>query len=303
MIATLGSAGKAYYAQDTGLLYIYRSTGGWPGPTEGIKIQGTPGPIGPRGNTGPIGEQGPMGADGARGLQGPMGPQGITGATGPAGPMGVAGAGVAFTGDVTDRAELDILALILDDEDKGKAWLNREDGLLYVWSGNHFADGVAFQGPAGDPGATGPQGATGDAGAVGERGATGAMGPQGLRGDPGQDGERGATGATGPTGPPGGAGETHTASFSYATVATSLIRIGNMVMWSFNGSAGAVSGTPTLPVGYRPAFTIGFYTGQSQGSNPKNITIAPTGVVTVTSALAGAATFAQIWLTAEPYPI
>lgn len=52
MIATSPAAGTAWYAEDTGMLYVRRSNGTWPGPSEGAYIQGQPGPAGARGPAG-----------------------------------------------------------------------------------------------------------------------------------------------------------------------------------------------------------------------------------------------------------
>ena len=100
----------------------------------------------------------------------------------------------------------------------------------------------------------------------------------------------------------GAVGERHTTSYSYAGITTQLIRDGNTVMWSVNGNAGNVSGTPTIPSGYRPAQSAGQFSGQAQGNTYRMVYVADTGVISVNSALTGAVNFHMTWLTADPYP-
>ena len=75
---TEADAGKAYFCQADGKLYVWSGTA-FPADGDGSQFEGPQGPIGP---TGP---QGPTGPTGATGATGPTGPQGPTGATGPAG--------------------------------------------------------------------------------------------------------------------------------------------------------------------------------------------------------------------------
>ena len=107
----------------------------------------------------------------------------------------------------------------------------------------------------------------------------------------------------GPRGFVGDIGERFDTTFTYAGVQTNLSRIGNTVMWSFSGNAGAVTGTPTLPAGYRPMLPVTFYSNQSQGSTPKIVNISTNGAITVSGGtISGAAAFFSMWATAEPYP-
>ena len=108
-----------------------------------------------------------------------------------------------------------------------------------------------------------------------------------------EQGEQGEQGA------PGDVGRTIETTFAYGGVSSALKRIGNIVMWSLNGNVGAVSGTPVIPLGYRPALNTFFYSNQSQGSNPKNVTVATNGVVSVTQALSGATAFSANWVTTD----
>lgn len=98
----VGDAGKAYFVQADGLLYVWTGTA-WPAQGNGAQFKGDKGD---KGDPGPAGPTGPAGADGVgvkgdRGDIGPQGPKGDTGAastvagpkgdTGPQGPAGPAG--------------------------------------------------------------------------------------------------------------------------------------------------------------------------------------------------------------------
>ena len=244
--ATNGSLGDLFIVGQT--MYYWTSSGVWVpfgfvgGPP------GEQGPLGPNGADGiqgPQGEQGIPGQDGQNGVDGVQGPQGVPGPPGQDGAPGADGAGIQLAGEVESYAELLIISDSLGTEDAGRGWLNRYDGLLYIWSGTGFpaeGSGTQFRGPVGPqgaqgipgiqgapghdgrdgvdgvqgpPGPPGPQGAQGDAGPQGlqgERGLpgadgqNGAPGPQGERGEKGDVGEQGPIGATGSQGNPGPAG-------------------------------------------------------------------------------------------------
>ena len=95
---TLGpdDAGKGYYVEADGKLYIWNGTS-FPADGSGVQIQGPKGDKGDTGDTGPQGPRGETGATGATGPQGPQGiqgeqgAQGIQGPTGPQGPTGAQG--------------------------------------------------------------------------------------------------------------------------------------------------------------------------------------------------------------------
>ena len=320
MILTTGTPGKAYLAEDTNRLYVYRSTSpGWPGPSEGYLMpQGPQGPMGPRGNDGPMGPQGPMGAQGDRGLQGPMGPTGPQGTMGIQGERGIEGRSFKVLGLYPT---IGALQSAIPTGEAGDAYAIGTDvnNTIYIWDVNalSWVDIGPLEGPQGPQGVQGIQGIQGNTPFVGvngnwwigstdtstvARGPQGLPGAQGIPGQDGEDGEPGPQGPQGPQGPPGDIGSQFSTSFTWHGISTPLIRLGNMVMWSFNGSASG-TGAGTIPVGYRPAITAAFYTGQSQGATPKNVTIATNGVISINQALAGAAAFATIWLCNEPYPV
>jgi len=106
----------------------------------------------------------------------------------------------------------------------------------------------------------------------------------------------------GAKGEPGDVGTTYETTLSYAGVNSNIVRIGNTVMWSFNGTAGTVT-TNTISYGYRPALSTTFYSGQSQGATPKNVTVSPSGLISVNQALAGATSFTTIWVTKDTSPL
>lgn len=142
---------------------------------------------------GPQGPAGPQGETGATGAAGPAGPQGETGPQGPKGDPGRDGAGVAIKGTVDTQAALPTEGLAA-----GDAYLAKDTGLLYVWDGTAWSDGVQFKGDKGDTGPQGPAGPAGPAGADGKDGAAGAQGPAGEQGPAGKDGAQGPKGDPGP---------------------------------------------------------------------------------------------------------
>lgn len=229
---TEGDAGKAYIVEADGLLYIWNGTS-FPADENGLQFVGPQGPQGEKGEKGeqgekgetgaqgPTGERGPKGDDGPQGPQGeqgPAGPQGeagATGETGPEGPQGPRGekgekgdpgAGLAIVGEVDTYADL---PTNLTASDAGKAYINKADSKLYVWTGTSFpaeGEGSAFvgpQGPQGEQGVPGPQGEKGDQGEVGPQGEQGVQGPQGEKGDSGEPGAQGEAGPQGEKGDPG----------------------------------------------------------------------------------------------------
>ena len=157
---------------------------------------------------------------------------GPTGPTGPEGPTGPAGTDIHFAGSVANVAALPVDATVND------AYINDEDGNLYVWNGSSWTDAgqiVGPQGGTGPQGDTGPQGEAGAAATVQISGTTTADSgtnasvvnvgtseaaileftiPRGLTGLKGDTGPQGATGDTGPqgitgdTGPQGAQGDT-----------------------------------------------------------------------------------------------
>lgn len=231
-------AGNSYIVKADGLLYIWSGTS-FPADGAGTSFVGPQGPKGDKGDTGEpgpkgdTGEQGPQGEPGEKGekgdageqgpqgIQGPVGPQGEAGADGaqgdpgPQGPKGdkgdkgEPGAGLTIAGEVDTYADLptDLTA-----DDAGKAYINKADSKLYVWTGTAFpaeGEGSAFvgpQGPKGDTGEQGPKGEKGDQGDVGPAGEQGAEGPQGEKGEKGDTGEQGETGPQGPQGEKGDTG-------------------------------------------------------------------------------------------------
>lgn len=137
--------------------------------------------------------RGPKGDKGDAGPAGPAGPEGPAGPAGPTGPKGADGkdgAGIAIKGSVDSQSALPTEGLAA-----GDAYLAKDTGLLHVWDGTAWSDGVQFKGDKGDPGAQGPAGPTGPAGPAG---ADGAKGEKGDQGEPGRDG---VTGPQGPAGP------------------------------------------------------------------------------------------------------
>lgn len=120
---------------------------------------------------------------------------------GPKGDKGEDGKGISIAGSVATQADL---PANLTAADAGKAFLAKDSGLLYIWDGSAWGDGVQFKGDKGDKGEPGVTSAT----AVSlEPGATptasvanGVLalgipkGAQGAKGDPGAKGADGARG-------------------------------------------------------------------------------------------------------------
>lgn len=155
-----------------------------------------------------------------------IGPTGPTGAVGATGPTGAQGTSISLQGSVANVGALPGSANIND------AYINDDDGNLYVWNGSSWTDAGQIVGPEG---ATGPQGAQGPTGPQGNAGTaatiqigtitTGDAGTNASvansgnliaavldftipRGVTGPQGEVGPTGATGDTGPQGAIGPT-----------------------------------------------------------------------------------------------
>lgn len=144
---------------------------------------------GPKGDTGPEGPEGPRGPEGPQGEEGPRGPEGRQGIQGEPGEDGEDGAGIDLQQSVDTY---DDLPDDLGAGDAGSAFLNRDDGKLYIWDGTAFqpeGEGVEFRGPRGEKG---PQGSEGPEGPQGERGPRGETGDQGDKGDTGDTGLRGS---------------------------------------------------------------------------------------------------------------
>jgi hypothetical protein len=129
------------------------------------------------------------------------------------------------------------------------------------------------------------------------------QGPQGPAGANGAPGTNGNDGEPGPKGDTGAIGARYTTTYSYSGITTNLIRDGNTVMWTMHGSAGTVSGTPTIPSGYRPVYMASQFSGQVQGSNYRIVNVATTGVITTNNALSGQVDMSMVWITTEPYPV
>lgn len=128
---------------------------------------------------------------------------GPTGPAGPTGPRGAAGTSIQFKGSVVALGNLPTNA------QANHAYINNEDGNLYVYDGETWTDAGQIVGPQGEVGPTGPAGATGPTGPQGDTGAEGpqgATGPQGVAGATGDTGPTGPAGLDGATGPQGAAG-------------------------------------------------------------------------------------------------
>ena len=87
-----------------------------------------------------------------------------------------------------------VSATIPSAPEAGSAWLNTNDGRLYVYDGTTW-----FEPTNNQEGPTGPTGATGATGPAGTDGVTGPTGPTGPSGTNGATGPTGPTGATGPS--------------------------------------------------------------------------------------------------------
>lgn len=208
---TEDDAGKSYIVKSDGLLYIWSGTS-FPADGSGTSFVGPKGEKGDRGEPGeqgPAGEQGPTGAEGKTGPAGPQGEQGEKGEKGDPGEKGEPGAGLTIAGEVETYADLPKNLTVAD---AGKAYINKADSKLYVWTGTAFpaeGEGSAFvgpqgpQGPQGEPGAKGEKGDQGEVGPAGPQGNDGPQGPQGIQGDKGEPGEKGEKGDPGEPGPQG----------------------------------------------------------------------------------------------------
>lgn len=177
--------GDAYVADDTKIAWVWdgeqwRSVGQIQGPQGDLGPagpQGLTGPSGPAGPLGPTGPAGPIGPIGLRGPEGPDGPQGEAGsdgAPGPPGPRGEPGVGIQLRGEVYGLS-----ALPATGNEVGDAYINLEDGNLWVWNGLSWFDAGQIQGPEGPKGDPGIPGAQGSQGPAGTNGAPGPRGPQG----------------------------------------------------------------------------------------------------------------------------
>ena len=307
MIATTGIPGRAYYAEDTGMLYVYRSTGGWPPANAGAFIQGQPGPPGPRGNTGLTGDMGATGPQGDRGLQGPAGPLGPAGERGPEGPRGLEGRSFTIRGRHNSYSEL-ISELPVGEEgwaySIGMGVGNVDHIFLWDVDDLQWVDIGALEGPQGASGVPGASGTPGTNGLTGGTGGVGATGPQGQRGADGEDGATGPVGERGPMGPPGGIGNYITQSFTWASgITATLIREGNWVMMGVSSQNISWGTMNALPLGYRPALPAFTLTGQSQGSSYRSIVINTNGTTTAGGAGTGTVTFGMVWYTLDPFPV
>lgn len=131
----------------------------------------------------------------------------LKGPKGDPGEKGADGKGISIAGSVATKADLpaDLTAA-----DAGKAYLAQDTGLLYIWDGAAWSDGVQFKGDKGDPGAQGEPGVTsatvvtldpGAAPTVSLAKGVLALGiPAGAKGDKGEPGAKGADGKDGAAG-------------------------------------------------------------------------------------------------------
>jgi hypothetical protein len=164
---------------------------------------------GPTGATGPTGIQGNTGLTGPTGANSTVpGPTGPTGSTGPTGATGAQGTSINFKGSVANSTALNAITGQLTND----AYLQIDNGNLYVWNGSSWTNVGQIVGPQGNTGAqgstgpTGSQGNTGSTGSTGSQGNTGSTGPTGAQGNTGSTGSTGSQGNTGSTGPTGAQG-------------------------------------------------------------------------------------------------
>lgn len=326
---TSADYGKAFFAEDTRMLYVYRSTSpNWPAPTDGINLSGLPGPMGPRGNDGLMGPQGPEGPQGSRGLQGAQGPLGPQGVMGPQGERGIEGRSFVVLGRFD--TETDLLNEHQTGEE-GNAYSIGPDGgptVVYLWdtSANEWTNIGPLEGP---PGPTGAQGNIGPAGntpfvginnnwwigatdtGVDARGIPGATGGQGIPGQNGTNGEPGPQGPIGPTGPPGDIGQTFApvvlSPSGWPAGSWTFYRAGNSILcyvYTNTANAPTTANVAIVPLGYRPPFN---FTKLFQGmsSNGKEATMSINANGTVTASVGNAATCNTMftWITPDPYPL
>lgn len=237
------------------------------GPQGGTGPQGAVGPVGPTGPQGKAGTNGTNGATGAIGPVGPTGPQGkagtngtngavgAKGATGPVGPTGPTGP----QGGVGPQGAAGAAGKLGPTGPTGPAGKNGTNGTNGATGAVGPVGPTGPQGKAGANGGTGPQGAVGPVGPTGPTGPVGPQGAAGAKGATGPAGAAGAKGATGPVGPTGPTGAT--------------------------GAAGAAGAAGKLgPTG--PAGPIVVATASALGAikSGGDITVAPTGLVTVNKA-------------------
>jgi hypothetical protein len=104
-------------------------------------------------------------------------------------------------------------------------------------------------------------------------------------------------------GDPGDVGSRFDGFISYGGVNYYFVRIGNIVQSSLNGTIGTVSGTPNVPLGFRPVTDIFFPSNQQQGATMKMMTILINGNISASLPLAGATTFSYSWVTNDPPPV
>ena len=159
---TAADAGKAYFVEADGKLYIWSGTA-WPANGKGTQFKGEKGDTGAQGPAGPKGEQGEKGDKGAQGEK-----------------------GNAFT--YADFTAAQLAALKGEKGDKGDKGEKGDKGAAFVYSDFTAEQLAGLKGPKGDTGAQGPKGDTGPAGDKGDTGAQGPQGEQGPKGDTGADG-------------------------------------------------------------------------------------------------------------------
>lgn len=88
--------------------------------------------------------------------------------------------------------------------------------------------------------------------------------------------------------------------YQFQGITTILYRIGNIVVWSCTGNANS-SALGTIPSGFRPTANISFFSGQTQGSTQKLITINTSGATSCNLSLSGAIAFTTTWVSTEPF--
>jgi hypothetical protein len=148
---------------------------------------------------------------------------GYTGSQGPPGPQGIS---ITLLGSVNAIEDLPN-----SNNTQGDAYLNLDDGNLYVWSGETWTNTgqiVGYTGSAGSNGYTGSAGSNGYTGSAGSNGYTGSAGSNGYTGSAGSNGYTGSAGSNGYTGSAGSNGYTGSAGSNGST--------------GYTGSAGLVNG-------------------------------------------------------------
>lgn len=168
-----GESGFTAFNQADGRLYVW-SGSSWPVDGGGALIRGAKGDkgeTGAPGEPGARGEKGEKGDRGDTGSKGDKGDQGIPGLQGQQGIQGLQGqAGVSLDIEGSVNTYADLAALT---PQRGQAWINKADGLLYFYDNGFPASGqgVPFRGP---------QGIQGVQGVKGDQGAQGIQGPPGT---------------------------------------------------------------------------------------------------------------------------